>query len=57
MICAELKYPEYDGHELKATTETLFTDKELFIMLDYDRGSRNKVWNNFFNPIGKGKFY
>ena len=39
------------------TEETLFTDKELFLMLDYERGSKNLVWNNFMVEIDKKKQY
>jgi len=51
----DLKYPCYNGHEVGHTEETLFTDKELFLMLDYERGSKNLVWNNFFIEIDKKK--
>ena len=52
-----LPYPEYDGNEIKNSEETLFTDKELFIMLDWNRGGKELAWNNFEIPIGKDKFY
>lgn len=39
------------------TDETLLTEKELFIQLDYQRGSKNLVWNNFEKEIGKNKTY
>ena len=52
-----LPYPEYEGHEVKNTEETLFTDKELFIMTDYGHGGRELAWNNFVIPIGKEKYY
>ena len=35
----------------------LFTDKELFIQLDYESGGKGLVWNNFFLEIGKNKKY
>ena len=52
-----LPYPEYEGQEVKNTEETLFTDKELFIMIDYHHGGKELAWNNFVIPIGKEKFY
>jgi len=53
----ELKFPEYVGNELRSSNENLFSDKEIFLLLDYERGSKNKVWNNFFNLIGEDKYY
>lgn len=53
----DLKYPCYNGNELGHTEETLFSDKEMFLMLDYERGSKNLVWNNFFIEIDKKKQY
>ena len=52
-----LPYPEYEGQEVKNTEETLFTDKELFIMIDYHHGGKELAWNNFVIPIGKEKYY
>ena len=52
-----LRYPTYKNEELEDTEETLFTDKEIFLMMDYDRGSKNLVWNNNFIIIDKKKLY
>ena len=52
-----LKYPTYENQELKFTDETLFTDKELYLMMDYNRGSRNLVWNNHYIILDKKKLY
>ena len=52
-----LPYPVYEENEIKNSEETLFTDKELFIMLDWNRGGKELAWNNFLIPIGKDKFY
>jgi hypothetical protein len=57
IVFLELKFPEYVGNELRSSNETLFSDKEIFLLLDYERGSKNKVWNNFFNLIGEDKYY
>ena len=51
-------YPMYDeNNHLVPSSERLMTEKELFIQLDYERGSKNLVWNNFFVEIGKNKKY
>ena len=52
-----LRYPEYRGDELVPAEDTLFTEKELFLILDCERGGKNLVWNNFFNEIGPEKQY
>ena len=57
LIPSDLRYPVYVEHELKNSEETLFTDKELFIMMDHNRGGKGLAWNNFQIPIGKDKYY
>jgi len=52
-----LPYPVYEGNDIQYSEETLFTDKEMFIMVDYNRGGKELAWNNFQIPIGKDKFY
>jgi hypothetical protein len=53
----DLKYPEYQKDRLTSSDETLFSQKEVTDMLDYKKGSKNLVWNNFFKEIGKNKHY
>jgi len=52
-----LKYPDYQDENLVNSEKSLFTDKELFIMLDYESGGKGLVWNNFYIDIGKNKKY
>jgi len=54
---AELKYPEYQEKSIVWTDERLLSDQELFIIMDFKRGSKSLVWNNFFKDIGKNKQY
>lgn len=53
----DLKYPEYKEGKLTHSDKTLFTDKEMFLMLDYETGGKGLAWNNFFVEIGKNKKY
>jgi hypothetical protein len=53
----ELKYPVYSEKSIEWTKDRLFTDQELFVIMDFKRGSKSLVWNNFFKDIGKNKQY
>lgn len=53
----QLKYPTYEEQELVETELPLFSDSELMEMLDYEKGSKNLIWNNTFVAIGEGKEY
>jgi hypothetical protein len=53
----ELRYPKYEDKALSWSEERLFTDQELFVIMDFKRGSKSLVWNNFFKDIGKNKQY
>jgi hypothetical protein len=53
----DLKYPEYHNEKLVDSEEMLFTQKEIFLQLDYERGGKDLAWNNFFVEIGKNKKY
>jgi len=57
VVVIALPYPVYEGNDIQYSEETLFTDKEMFIMVDYNRGGKELAWNNFQIPIGKDKFY
>ena len=54
---AELKYPKYVDKTVSWTDDKLLSDQELFIILDFKKGSKTLVWNNFFKDIGKNKQY
>jgi hypothetical protein len=54
-MIAELKYPKYEEKTITWTADKLLTDQELFIIMDFKRGSKTLVWNNFFKDIGKNK--
>jgi hypothetical protein len=52
-----LKYPEWKENKLVASDQTLLSDKELFLQLDYNYGGKDLYWNNFFVSIGRNKHY
>ena len=56
-MIANLKYPEYKDKQMAWTKECLLSEQELFIIMDFKRGSKTLVWNNFFKDIGKNKQY
>ena len=47
----------YNENTLVDSEKPLFTDKELYLMLNYERGGKGLVWNNFFKEVAKGKQY
>jgi len=59
LICVSegLKYPCYQEKEIVCTGEELLSDKDLFVLMNYESGSQILYWNNLWVDIGKGKKY
>ncbi len=46
MITLDLKYFEFKDNKLIETEQALFTEKEIFFMLDSKKDGKDLWWNN-----------
>ena len=54
---ADLRYPRFEEDKIEFSDEPLLTDEDLARILDYDRESVNKRWNNNWIDVGDGNLY
>lgn len=56
IITLDLKYFELKDNKLIETDQTLFSEKEIFIMLDPKKDGKDLWWNNLWRTLSDRKY-
>jgi hypothetical protein len=56
MITLDLKYFELKDNKLIETDQVLFTEKEIFFMLDSKKDGKDLWWNNVWRILDDRKY-
>ena len=54
-MLVDLKYPTFDHGKLVDTKAPMLSEKEMFVLLDWESEGKGLYWNNHWIDIGKSE--